>query len=277
MSKNSTKATPNIRTDFKAEFKQNENSTPLQSSSSQQLRDLSQQCYIPQPQPRASTILLSKLPLLHKSFTGQSADEAASEFKSYSSSLRNTGHRGCSLFAISDIASSEDETASESSITSSSTEDCDNSEELDIIGRAISRKRFAEHLGRYFQSFPAFGDYQSPEKPRVHSHENTEEDLPQNASNSSPGTLEVAKLPSQACNAQDQGQEDENEQRSDDEDSDSRKRKRRKKNNHCNDSGDLLPPQLRPLACPYYQRDPRKYRHQRGCAGPGWKSVHRLK
>jgi hypothetical protein len=31
------------------------------------------------------------------------------------------------------------------------------------------------------------------------------------------------------------------------------------------------------FACPFFKRDPRKYRHCRGCTGPGWHSVHRLK
>lgn len=31
------------------------------------------------------------------------------------------------------------------------------------------------------------------------------------------------------------------------------------------------------LACPFYKRDPEKYRNQRSCPGPGWNTVHRLK
>jgi hypothetical protein len=31
------------------------------------------------------------------------------------------------------------------------------------------------------------------------------------------------------------------------------------------------------FACPFYKRDPEKYRNQRSCPGPGWDTVHRLK
>ncbi|KAK1751461.1 hypothetical protein QBC47DRAFT_417369 [Echria macrotheca] len=31
------------------------------------------------------------------------------------------------------------------------------------------------------------------------------------------------------------------------------------------------------FACPYFQRDPRKHRKHRSCAGPGWTTVHRVK
>jgi hypothetical protein len=31
------------------------------------------------------------------------------------------------------------------------------------------------------------------------------------------------------------------------------------------------------FACPFYKRDPEKYQISRGCPGPGWESVHRLK
>ena len=31
------------------------------------------------------------------------------------------------------------------------------------------------------------------------------------------------------------------------------------------------------FACPYFKRNPDKYRHERACSGPGWTSIHRLK
>lgn len=31
------------------------------------------------------------------------------------------------------------------------------------------------------------------------------------------------------------------------------------------------------FACPYYKRDPVKYKHHRSCFGPGWLEIHRLK
>jgi hypothetical protein len=34
---------------------------------------------------------------------------------------------------------------------------------------------------------------------------------------------------------------------------------------------------FRKLACPYYQREPRKCHKHRACSGPGWDTVHRLK
>ncbi|KXX76479.1 hypothetical protein MMYC01_206845 [Madurella mycetomatis] len=33
----------------------------------------------------------------------------------------------------------------------------------------------------------------------------------------------------------------------------------------------------RKFACPYFKRDPRKYRKHRSCVGPGWTAVHRVK
>lgn len=33
----------------------------------------------------------------------------------------------------------------------------------------------------------------------------------------------------------------------------------------------------RRFACPYFKRDPRKYRKHRSCVGPGWTAVHRVK
>lgn len=33
----------------------------------------------------------------------------------------------------------------------------------------------------------------------------------------------------------------------------------------------------RKFACPYFKRDPGKYRNSRSCTGPGWASVRRTK
>jgi hypothetical protein len=33
----------------------------------------------------------------------------------------------------------------------------------------------------------------------------------------------------------------------------------------------------RRLACPYFKRNPRKYRKIHSCLGPGWVAIHRLK
>jgi len=31
------------------------------------------------------------------------------------------------------------------------------------------------------------------------------------------------------------------------------------------------------FACPFYKRNPEKYKNQRACSGPGWETVHRVK
>jgi hypothetical protein len=224
--------------------------------------------------PRSSTILLSKLPSLRRSVRGESEDFDILASYSHFSPLRSAGHAGRSLFSKLDITMSDDDTASESSLTSTNSDTDDCPDELDIIGGNVSRQAFAKHLGWYFQSFPDFVDYESCVKQNSQLQENTDEDLSQSELNSSSGTPDKGKKVGQRREKRAQRRGDESDQKSD-EDSEDRKRKKRKKTEGGYGKWDSL--KLRALACPYYQRNPRRYRHQKGCAGPGWKDVHRLK
>jgi hypothetical protein len=266
------------RTGAQPQPSQSENPTPLSSSYPLELppEPLSERI---SRAPRLSTIKLSKLPSLRRSFTGQLEDRITPEPDFHPFSRRRTvGYKACSLFDKTDIAVSDDDTASESSFSSSSTEFCDRHEELDIIGQYISKERFTEHLAKYFRSFPASSNYRSCLMQRPWVQENVDQDLPQSEPSNSSETMETAKAPSQMANRRGQRRENENDRISENEDGDGRKKKKRKKDedDHC-EKDTKFSLYLRPLACPYYQRNPRRYRHQRGCAGPGWKDVHRLK
>lgn len=68
-----------------------------------------------------------------------------------------------------------------------------------------------------------------------------------------------------------------------------RDRVREKKGQYGNDSGDESEDNVRresklakvdtphKLACPFFKRNPQRYRNARNCVGPGWDSVHRVK
>jgi hypothetical protein len=53
---------------------------------------------------------------------------------------------------------------------------------------------------------------------------------------------------------------------------------RRKKAKHVVPHGIVTEPnQIRKFACPYFKRNPKKYRKWTSCPGPGWDEVHRVK
>ncbi|KAF9877564.1 hypothetical protein CkaCkLH20_04699 [Colletotrichum karsti] len=68
---------------------------------------------------------------------------------------------------------------------------------------------------------------------------------------------------------QNRGDDQEEEQSENDDKRDQDRNKKRSKTD-----GDDNRPRF---ACPYYKRDPIKYKHHRSCFGPGWPEIHRLK
>jgi len=75
--------------------------------------------------------------------------------------------------------------------------------------------------------------------------------------------------PSQARGARKHGREEHGGEDSDEDGATSPPTKKRK------DEGDDA--EKMKLACPYFKHNPRKYKHQRPCCGPGWDFVHRIK
>jgi hypothetical protein len=57
-------------------------------------------------------------------------------------------------------------------------------------------------------------------------------------------------------------------------DGDGRRKKTRRGSSHAFLAGNN---DNRKFACPYFKRNPKKYRKWTSCPGPGWEEVHRVK
>jgi hypothetical protein len=178
------------------------------------------------------------------------------------------------LTTSADPYATDSDASTELSFTSASTDEEDYLSKPGLSRRSRSRRIMTKSLGIYFRSTPVFRLDSLQERPSRYQEMDT--DQRSNESKCSSNTLGGARTVKGSSSSPQKLKRKKDDDQNGDEEGDDQKRKKRK---GIEEMPIVDRAQARPqfMACPYFKRNPRKYRHQKGCPGPGWVDVHRLK